>query len=174
MCRLLVLFFLSLSSLLFLILHSSSSFFQDLLHRLILVKDSYCDGGGMRLTIARSKTFKAGGAEEEAEVYDPERGGFTALKRRSLADKGTDAHFLKQPQDDRFQVQLSACVCVLCVCCAFVVIVCAHRHMYVLRDCLFSLFTLRLLYYIQLLGEPNSFPHLPQRSNVCVTMCVTM
>ena len=149
MCRLLVLFFLSLSSLLFLILHSSSSFFQDLLHRLILVKDSYCDGGGMRLTIARSKTFKAGGAEEEAEVYDPERGGFTALKRRSLADKGTDAHFLKQPQDDRFQVQLSACICVLCVCvlcvvlcvcCAFVVIVCAHRHMYVLCDCLFSLF----------------------------------
>ena len=124
MCRLLVLFFLSLSSLLFLILHSSSSFFQDLLHRLILVKDSYCDGGGMRLTIARSKTFKAGGAEEEAEVYDPERGGFTALKRRSLADKGTDAHFLKQPQDDRFQVQLSACICVLCVVCCVVRVLC--------------------------------------------------
>ena len=65
-------------------------------------------------TIARSKTFKEGGAEDEAEVYDPERGGFTALKRRSLVDKGTDAHFLKQPQDDRFQVQLSARVCVLC------------------------------------------------------------
>ena len=70
-------------------------------------------------------------------------------------------------------LRVFVCCVVLCDC-AFVVIVCDHHHMCVLClccDCLFRLFTVRLLYYIQLLGDPNSFPHLLQRSNVCYNVC---
>eukprot|EP00947_MAST-08B_sp_MAST-8B-sp1_P005022 g5022.t1 len=75
-----------------------------LLHRLLLVKDGYCDGGGLRLTIAKRKEFGSVG-EVEAEVFNAKLGTFHDVKRRSVVGEAADVeHFIGKPRDDRFQL----------------------------------------------------------------------